>query len=389
MHGGRPSGEVLDQERPHQAERAADDASRRAQQAALDQELGGDVAPAGPERAADSDLAGPFRDARQHDVHDPDPAHQQADPGHRPRDHVEDALAAPALAEDLPRHQELERLSGREAAHHLLRDHGRWHHGSGRADPEDDLVDALGASLAASVQGGQRHQHAAVEVAGKDRAGAGARRRPALDDPHDLEEVAAQSHAPAEWLAHREERPRQGGAKHHDPLPVQDVEVAQEAARGEREPDRLAVGGCGSERGGRRRAAVRFGGQLGDSQRRNGDHSRYHRPQRGRGPTGQRRRRGLARSRGTGPHGHRVDPERLDLRERLPARPLPDRRHRHHRAHAEDDAQDRQPRAQAVEREAAHAEPQQQAQFHRGSSASIRPSRRRTTRRARRASASL
>ena len=51
----------------------------------LDQELLGDVAPLGPQGAADADLAGPLGDGRQHDVHDADAADQQRDRGDRAR----------------------------------------------------------------------------------------------------------------------------------------------------------------------------------------------------------------------------------------------------------------------------------------------------------------
>ena len=45
----------------------------------LDQELGHDVAPPRPDRLADPDLPRPLAYRDQHDVHDPDAAHEQAD----------------------------------------------------------------------------------------------------------------------------------------------------------------------------------------------------------------------------------------------------------------------------------------------------------------------
>ena len=55
--------------------------ARGGEQRRLGQELGGDVRAGGAERAPHAHLAGPLGDARQHDVHDPDAAHEQADGG--------------------------------------------------------------------------------------------------------------------------------------------------------------------------------------------------------------------------------------------------------------------------------------------------------------------
>ena len=71
---------------------------------------------------------GPLGHAGQHDVHDADAAHQQADGGDRPRHHVEDALGALLLAQDLPGHDHVQgrvtAACGEDRPHHL----GRRHH---------------------------------------------------------------------------------------------------------------------------------------------------------------------------------------------------------------------------------------------------------------------
>ena len=59
----------------------ADDAAYSAEHGRLDEELDDDAAPLGTNGPADADLPGPFGDGHQHDVHDADAAHQQADGG--------------------------------------------------------------------------------------------------------------------------------------------------------------------------------------------------------------------------------------------------------------------------------------------------------------------
>ena len=55
----------------------------------LDQELLGDVAPLGPQGAANADLPGPLGDRGEHDVHDADAADQERDGGDRAQDDAE------------------------------------------------------------------------------------------------------------------------------------------------------------------------------------------------------------------------------------------------------------------------------------------------------------
>ena len=63
------------------AEEHAEHAAHQAEHQRLDQELEHDVAPGGAERLAHADLPGPLGDRDQHDVHDPDAAHQEAHRG--------------------------------------------------------------------------------------------------------------------------------------------------------------------------------------------------------------------------------------------------------------------------------------------------------------------
>ena len=56
-------------------------AAEQRQDQGLDQELGQDVPAARADRLADADLAGPLADRDEHDVHDPDAAHQERDRG--------------------------------------------------------------------------------------------------------------------------------------------------------------------------------------------------------------------------------------------------------------------------------------------------------------------
>ena len=67
-----------------------------------------DVALLGADRAADADLARPLHHAGEHDVHDPDAADQQRDRGDRHHDHLEDALRAALLGEQLRRRDDRE-----------------------------------------------------------------------------------------------------------------------------------------------------------------------------------------------------------------------------------------------------------------------------------------
>ena len=58
-----------------------------------------DVDLARAHRAPHPDLARPLEHGGEHDVHDPDAAHEQRDRGDRPHHHVEEPLGAPALLE--------------------------------------------------------------------------------------------------------------------------------------------------------------------------------------------------------------------------------------------------------------------------------------------------
>jgi len=70
-------------------------APEQCQEQRLRKELDDDVTLAGPESAANPDLAGPLADRGHHDIHDADAAHQQRDGGDRSEDHREDPLHVP------------------------------------------------------------------------------------------------------------------------------------------------------------------------------------------------------------------------------------------------------------------------------------------------------
>src|SRR6478735_8719783 len=84
--GGRveleaPTGELADPRRDDETDDDADEAADEREGQRLDEELGEDVAATRADRLADADLAGPFADRDQHDVHDPDAADDQRDRG--------------------------------------------------------------------------------------------------------------------------------------------------------------------------------------------------------------------------------------------------------------------------------------------------------------------
>jgi hypothetical protein len=73
---------VAQQGRAAVARGEPDHAAQHAHDDALDQELREHVRAAGADGQADADLAGPLRHAHQHDVHDPDAAHDKRNHGH-------------------------------------------------------------------------------------------------------------------------------------------------------------------------------------------------------------------------------------------------------------------------------------------------------------------
>ena len=194
MDGGGPAGEELDEARAHEAEHAAEEAPGHREERALDEELRGHVPAAGPEGAADAHLACPLGDARQHDVHDPDPTDEEADRGDGAGHHVEDPLGALALTQDLAGHDHLDRLAARRAPDEGQRDAGRGHDGLGRRDAEHDLVDAVGPAVGAPVERGEGHEHRAVDVATADGGPSSPGRRPPFEDAHHLVPVAPEPH---------------------------------------------------------------------------------------------------------------------------------------------------------------------------------------------------
>ena len=224
------------------------------------------------------------------------------------------------------------------------------------------------------------------------------RRAPALEHAHHLVPVAAHAHPLAARLAQGEDGARHRGPQHGHALAVltsrsvrkRPLARARRAARCDRRassprprPPRcrppLSTGRGGSRGSGATATTpgITSPGGLRVAQAQ------------------ARLRRGPAP--GPGARRDAVDPEARDLLQRLAARPFPHRGHRHHRRHPEDHAQDGQARAQLVQEQAPDAEAQRaRAGRHQApaaapgaSSDSMRPSRSRIIRCARRASASL
>src|SRR5262249_40188006 len=86
LSGGPAEAEAVEQVGAPGAAQEADGPAGDADHGGLDQELGEDVPPGGADGLADPDLAGALGHRDQHDVHDPDPADDEGDPGHRPEE---------------------------------------------------------------------------------------------------------------------------------------------------------------------------------------------------------------------------------------------------------------------------------------------------------------
>ncbi len=67
-----------------------DDPADQAENQGLDQELPENIAAPGAHGHADADLPGPLGHRNQHDVHDPDPAHQEGNGGDGPQENGHD-----------------------------------------------------------------------------------------------------------------------------------------------------------------------------------------------------------------------------------------------------------------------------------------------------------
>ncbi len=89
-------------ERRHQAEDGADGPADDADGGRLDEELEEHVPPGGPDGAAHADLGDALADVGQHDVHDPDPAHEERDGGDRGEHRRHRVLRLLALAGAAP-----------------------------------------------------------------------------------------------------------------------------------------------------------------------------------------------------------------------------------------------------------------------------------------------
>jgi hypothetical protein len=90
-----------DDSRHRQAQPNAHESAEERQRHRLDQELQQHLPPPRPNGEADADLAGPLGDGHEHDVHDADAAHQQADGRDDPEEGGEDAGRALDNARDL------------------------------------------------------------------------------------------------------------------------------------------------------------------------------------------------------------------------------------------------------------------------------------------------
>ena len=248
---------------------------------------------------------------------------------------------------------------------------------SGVVDAEDDLVDAVRPRVGAAVEGLERDEHRAVDVAPAD---GGAARRGATPAPRGRPPpgTSRRRGAPA-----RREGSRAGRAPAppRPPAPPPACGRPRRARRGSA-PRRARAA---SRRDRRRSCPARSRRSCGpppppEAPPRAGAPPRARRARRcatdSTAAHGKRRRASSRRARGAGAHRDGVDPEGGDLRERLAPRPLAHRRHRHHRGHAEDDAEDGEAGAQLVEPEAAHAErggPEEHAPPQRRTPAGLRP----------------
>ena len=155
---GRHRCRVPDDRRRNRTERDAHPRAKRAQGRRLDEELHENVAPLGAECFADADLVGAFGHGDEHDVHDHDGTHHEADGGER--DAGQHQIRFDLLPEGERR---LRRLEGEvvvlpavqlvSGAHHRLHlRHGRGHRFSG-GHLDDQAIDDVRLSVQQAVHG--------------------------------------------------------------------------------------------------------------------------------------------------------------------------------------------------------------------------------------------
>src|SRR5207245_3775454 len=200
--GGQPAA-VQDDDQD--AQRAAD----AGQEHRLDQELGQDVTPPSPDRLPDADLARPFGDGDQHDVHDPDAADHQGDAGDGAQHQGEDAGGLRSAAQDVLLAQDLEvRLGGVRDVVPVQQDLGDFiggHlRGLGAASRHVDLLHVPASTSQQVVPGGgdRGHHHVVLIVeAGAALAGEDADYPEAL--PVELDHLADGVGAVEEAVDHR------------------------------------------------------------------------------------------------------------------------------------------------------------------------------------------
>ena len=186
--GEAPAGDRADDDRGGQADGDADQPAEQRQGQRLDEELGEDVDAAGADGLADADLAGPLADRDQHDVHDPDAAHDERDRGDARQEHVSSVRHRREGVEELGLVGDREVVRGRGRAVALA---------ERRGDRRLGGVDPVGASRrsrrssgrcrptpSSAATRGERHVHRVV--------GAGdARAALRLEDADELERDAA------------------------------------------------------------------------------------------------------------------------------------------------------------------------------------------------------
>src|SRR6266540_3813293 len=344
--------------------------------AAGDRELVLDVAAARPDRLANPDLTGPLGHRDQHDVHDPDPADQERDAGHRAEQDREslshlgeggqEVLLAlnreVVLGRPVPLSEHLRNL-----VDHLLRDSLLSHLDVDNRDVRPATRVALGDE--SGLHRGDRDEHLVILVA---EAG------PTLGLHHTDHAVIgrdtvveADPNCLADGIVIAEQIRRDVAAKHDYARVSFELRPADELAIGDvRVADRLVAG---SGAGDSSRGILAVSQQLAEAGllRRGGDNRGD--PLRKRLGVLERKRDGAALGRAdpgllsaAGADEKQIGPEALDLRGDLLLRALADRHHRDHGADADDDAQHRQTRSELVGAERPKRDPDRLEDAHVG-----------------------
>src|SRR5207244_5626860 len=145
---GLDARELLNSETQPAAHQDAGHAARDADQHRLAEKLKEDVLLRGTHRAAHADLADALEHRRQHDVHDPDPAHDERDRRDGAEDDVEDRLRALLLLEEHFRHRDLDVDRGFvPSLQHALHNRRDRRHVLRVVHAHDDLVELIAVHL--------------------------------------------------------------------------------------------------------------------------------------------------------------------------------------------------------------------------------------------------